>query len=973
MASLVLLMVFLSGLTGLMYQVTWQKYLSIYLGSHALSTALTLSGFFLFMALGYSIIGKWGHRLGKNKILTYAYIEALIGGYAIVSPQLFTVLYEVWPSYPSDTLMHFVSSLSFSALLMGFPTFLMGGTIPLLTQGLSERLQDSHRTHAFIYGTNTLGAVIGSLLSGFYFLQAFGLEQSLNITGVVNCLICVFLIVYCKVTGLKFEGYTPEQNAVNEKNSVQYRLLTISFLSGFLSFGLESLSIRMAGISMGSSNYTYTVIVTSFIISIALGSFLASLVTEKNCTRWLVFSQVGLVLSLAGLHWLIPHWPNIFMRLRLLFASSDLNFTVYWVSVLILYFLFLVIPVALMGMTLPLLFQQLKSRGRFLTQTAGQMYALNSLGATLGAIVLGYLIFFVLNGHQVFGILIMISAACCYLLLDLFKPNAQWYLRASPLGLGLAFVLILPGWSDYSFVPSRFFTITKTITQSDYDRMIETMDPKYPYVEKILFSDFGVNTYTVVTEDFRGHRTLYVNGKPDASTEGDRETRTLTALIPLTLSEKNKDIFIVGLGTGMSAGIAAAFDGTESIKVSEIASGVIDSLPYFSKWNFGLEENMDKIKIVHDDAYKVLKNEEQTYDLIFSEPSNTWVSGVEKIYTREFLQSVSSKLRPHGMYAQWFPMFAMTEKSMLSILSNFKASFKHVTLWSATGLATIILASHEPLKVDLDRLKEKGLKMKEIYKSINHETAEEILYHQIWSDPAITDLANAATIEHSLYHPTLAYQSGIAFFTNEMINFEKIARETFSVPLLKLRKKRDLSGLYTSEAEDVLLWEKVKHQLPLSFFENGIRYTLNVHKIVSSKISLALAELFPEQDEKDWQFLKRSKEIRVLQNKYITGVTKEVPPNLAKESFLPNELYRRYLEMSVMRTQADFNRILSMIPDSCGIQKECHMLKYEILTYLKEQSLESFMEYGQNYESMTEKTKEIENQFAQVRSEILDL
>ena len=137
MKGFVYLIVFLSGFTGLVYQITWQKYLSIYLGSHSLSAVLTLICFFLFLSLGYSLLGKKGHLLGRNRLMTYGYIEAFIGLFAILSPKLFLYLYRVWPHYPSDSFAHIFSSFGFAFVLMAFPTFLMGGTIPILTQALS--------------------------------------------------------------------------------------------------------------------------------------------------------------------------------------------------------------------------------------------------------------------------------------------------------------------------------------------------------------------------------------------------------------------------------------------------------------------------------------------------------------------------------------------------------------------------------------------------------------------------------------------------------------------------------------------------------------------------------------------------------------------------------------------------------------------------------------------------------------------
>ena len=400
MTFVIYLMVLLSGLTGLIYQVTWQKYLSVYLGSHALSTSLTLASFFLFLSIGYALVSYWGHRIGRNRILSYGYIEGIIGVYAIFSPQIFDKLYHSWPSYPSDSTMHLLSSLLFAFLLMGLPTLLMGTTIPLLTQGLSHQLRDGHRVHSWVYGVNTLGAFLGSIIGGFYLLEIFGLAQSLNLTGILNCLICLFCLFYCKLTGFQFEGFAP--TSMYSQSNKNYGILIVAFLSGFTSFGLESLIIRMANISIGTSNYSYTLIVGAFILAIALGSFFASFADDRRGAYWLVSSQLMLLGATIALYLFIPNWPNWNLSLRFLFNSSILSFYPFLFTIFLVLLLALIVPVALMGMTLPLLFQHLKRDDQYLSQTAGQMYAYNSLGAVLGSITLGYAAFFVLDADQVF-------------------------------------------------------------------------------------------------------------------------------------------------------------------------------------------------------------------------------------------------------------------------------------------------------------------------------------------------------------------------------------------------------------------------------------------------------------------------------------------------------------------------------------------------------------------------------------------
>jgi spermidine synthase len=936
MAFVVLLMVFLSGFTGLIYQVTWHKYLSIYLGSHALSTSLTLSCFFLFLALGYHFIGRYGHKLGKNRILTYGYIEGIIGVYAIVSPSVFLFLYNAWPSFPSDTLAHFVSSLLFALLLMGLPTFLMGGTIPLLTQGMSQELQEGHRVHAWVYGINTFGAFAGTLIGGGYLHEHMGLAQSLNLTGILNCLICVFLIVYCKYSQRSFEGYVPDKKIAVSAKPV---LLTIAFLSGVLSFGLESLIIRMANLSVGSSNYTYTMIVASFVICIAIGSVLSAKSNDENGHLWLRWSQLALVASLCCLCFLIPHWPDILMRIRLLFHNSDMNFSPYWITVFFFFLISLAVPVILLGMTLPLLFQQLKKQGQLLSQTAGTMYAYNSLGAGLGAVVLGYLVFYFIEPRQTFGILIFIAGINTFLVFKSVMPSSSSLIKFTPVAFSLLMVILLPSWDDEYFIPGRFLSSSRNFNSAEDLEMFQkrAWDHKQ---NQILFTHHGVNTYTVVSDSPQQGRSIYVNAKPDANTKQDSFTRTLTGLIPLSLAKKNEDIFIVGLGAGLSTGIAASFEGTKKVRVSEISKGVIEALPYFEKWNFDLKNNMSKVQIINDDAYKVLKNEKDTYDLIFSEPSNLWVSGVEKIYTHEFLQAAASKLRPHGIYSQWFPLFSVTDESFLSILKNFKSAFKHVSLWSAGGLATIIIASHEPIEATPEMLRDKAKKMPKIYESINLKDGANLLVNQVWPDQAIAAAARASTLEHSLYHPTLAFQSGRAYFLGGNVNVEALTKKLFVQSEYFQKKKAQEFDSIVNE-EDQLIWQKFESELPEDFFKTGIAFYKSSFTVAAGKLSIAHAKYYNNDYTKGESIKVQAKKRKMEQYKYLVQPkNKDVPKPTVDGLSLSTELFNRFIYLKEMREKPQLSKVTQTVPQRCITLKDVKPPLLNTTTY----NLETYME-----------------------------
>jgi spermidine synthase len=167
-----LLLTVLTGFTGLVYEVTWQKYLATLLGSHSEATAAVLALFLGGLALGYALFGRA--------------TEMAIGVYALLFPALFDAAQAVSFRLPFGGGAGFAFDVALSALLILPPAILMGGTIPMLTQALARSLDDATGTHALVYGFNTAGAFAGALAAGFWIVPSLGLAGALVAMAVVN-------------------------------------------------------------------------------------------------------------------------------------------------------------------------------------------------------------------------------------------------------------------------------------------------------------------------------------------------------------------------------------------------------------------------------------------------------------------------------------------------------------------------------------------------------------------------------------------------------------------------------------------------------------------------------------------------------------------------------------------------------------------------------------------------------------------
>jgi len=700
------LFVLTTGFTGLVYQVTWHQYLSFYLGSHAMAAALVLAVFFLFLSLGYAVLGRNIHRIPiKNKLFVYGIIEALIGFYALLSPPLFHLLVQYLPAGGQSQASDFLLGFFFTTAYIGIPTFLMGTTIPVLTQALTRDYESSHGTHAAVYGLNTLGAVFGALLTGFVLIEAWGLPLTLLNTGLLNILVGFATWGIWKARPRAFSGIAPEAAPSTDPDSSQtghaqssrawvLLLLAVSFASGFYVFSLENLMIRVAGLVIGSSNYTFSMIVAAFILGIALGSLWVGRRRVRG-PGFFLGVQVALLISSVVLYLLVPVLPEWFARIRVLIAPAYLNIPYYWTAVFTLFALILLVPVALMGMNLPLIFNYLRSRGLFLSQTVGRIYAVNTLGSVLGSLIGGYLLFYWLTWDGVFRFNLVLIALTLPFIVALAGRDRRAATIAAVLPLVVVFAL--PHWDDNDFLPAAT-NINRTAPK---DTSLEPSLERLRDGATLDFTYHGPSAHIgVVRRD--GAPSLHINGNPNTG-EQDWELRAMNAIYPLSFMPQASSAFVVGLGGGLSTSIFAEMPAMERVVVSEIAIGAIKALPYFDEQNADFTEQpyYDKVEFVPADAIKVLRSTDETFDIIVSEPNHPWVAGVENLFSVEFLNLVRNRLDDDGVYCQWFPLFVTEPGIVLTILNTFNEVFPNVRAFSTGGGTFSIAASNKPLQADL--------------------------------------------------------------------------------------------------------------------------------------------------------------------------------------------------------------------------------------------------------------------------------
>jgi spermidine synthase len=790
-----LLLTAVTGFTGLVYEVTWQKLLATLLGSNSEATAAVLGLFLGGLAVGYALFGALTRRIvdranaqGRPARLLWPYglVEGAIGVWALALPLLFTVARaaSIWIPVGHDALS-FGLDVVLSALLIGPPAVLMGATIPILTQALSRDIEDATRLHAEVYACNTIGAFAGALAAGYWLIAQFGLVGTLYAMGTLNLSAGACFLWLSRRVETRRPAPSPEAEPATPPNFPVYALVAI--LVGFAMMSVQTVSMRVGANAFGASHYTFAMVVAAFVLCIALGSFAVAALPQVP--RALLLADLwALAGALLLLYLWLPdatYWVHV---LRTLFRNQPEGFFVYQFLCFLGVLAALSPAVVLSGATLPLLFHDLRREVGGLGDVAGHLYSWNTLGSLLGALLGGYALLFVLDLHHVFRLAIFAIVVSALALSALTLRATRLARAAFALGGGAVLAVAIAALDDWS--PERLSAglfRNRDAIHNTYDGA-DVFFENYKQGSLLFYDDDPVASISVKAFDIRGERSvsLVTNGKSDSGLPGDDLTTGMLGLLPALLAERADRAFVIGYGTGLTAGILASLDSMEEVVVAEISPAVIDAAPLFDFAN--LEASLNpKVRIARGDAYRTLQRSEGRFDVISSEPSNPWVVGVEMLYSEEFLQAARERLAPGGVHCQWFHSYETDRATLELILRTYAAVFPYVSVWYGQSTDLLLLGANEgEAFTDVERLARRAARpdFRVALERIGIDGMPALLAHELLPVGVVHALELEGPL-HTLRHPRLSDLAVRAFFagdvatlpTGALPNAERVGRD----------------------------------------------------------------------------------------------------------------------------------------------------------------------------------------------------
>jgi len=775
--ALALILTLLTGFSGLVYEVAWQRYLATLLGSHSEATAAVLGIFLGGLSVGYWLFGRVTRRLVERAqesghpprlLLVYGFLEAGIGAYVILFPWLFEgvqALSYAIPHGPDG--LGFVIDIALAGVLIGPASILMGGTIPILTQALARSLEDATRFHAFVYAFNTAGAFAGALAAGFFLIPWLGLVNVMLVMGLIN-LFAGSIFILLGVRGRAVVSLEADSSGDDAAKGFG-AYMVVALLTGFAMMTMQTAVVRLAGLSLGSSQFTFSMVVAAFVLGIALGSFLVSALSRIT-PLFVVLNQWVLGLLLIGLYGPLQHSPYWAHFLRSLFRDESAAFGFYYILAFLVMLIVLGLPIILSGASLPLLFHQMRREVDHLGDLAGSLYSWNTVGSLLGALLGGYVLFFWFDLHHIFRFaVIALLLSALILTIRVYRLKWFWSSLAVPL---LGVVLMLPAWDPSNLYVGLFRERAPLEGTATGPQEFRALNPGRFSIPILFHTDDPIASVTV--QEFGkpgGGRSVSIatNGKSDGNTFVDFTTMAMAAVLPALMADKAENAFVIGWGTGITAGELAALDTMQRVDVAEISRGVMQASPFFDFASLDATKN-SKIRVYRSDAYRALMRTDELYDIIISEPSNPWVTGVEMLFSREFLTAAKGRLSEGGVYAQWFHLYETDDETVELVLRTYADVFEHVAVWGAGFRDLLILGLKKPGSATDHFRMEDRINRPDFSAALSRMGIEgfpALLGHELLPVGAL----HAANLEgpvHTLYHPLLNHQAGKAFFRGDI-------------------------------------------------------------------------------------------------------------------------------------------------------------------------------------------------------------
>jgi len=738
------LLFFVTGISGLIYQVVWGRMFGLVFGNTVFASSTVLAAYFAGLALGGYLAGRFvAERTDGLRI--YGILQLGIGLFGALMPLLVQAISGIYgwiyrgfePSFATLTAIRLL--LSFLALIA--PCVLIGATLPVMSKYLTDIYRTGRGTIAKLYGINTLGAVVGAFTSGFLLIGRLGILLTTFSAAAINLTVAVLAyLIYLRHLRLfgaavpRIAGRGPAGDSLRSKagttdrsetvdsrtadrsdtttgtaaaDSVPPWLLLLTYgAAGFAALALEVAWTRALVWIIGQDSYAFAAMLSVVLAGIGLGSLLFSFFidTIKNELPLLYGFQfvlgVFVFLSIAAIHGghdLIRSILSVVNSSRLL-RWVFVNLGAYTIIQMTVASTVMFVPALIMGAAFPLFARMFIRITGNVGRGVGTIYSVNTLGGIAGSLAMGFLIV------PILGLLSSIALmGCIYLLVSLVLVAAAGGRRVV-LRIGQAAVVLVAGFLLLITANFDFTNILGKTLKSVGD---------YTFENVLYYREHATGTVMVKQSEVYGTEML-IDGTQVASTgDFDLHSHLYPAHLMSLLKEDPKDVLVVAFGAGGTSGSLLLYDEVQRLDVVEICEGVIEPAKrYFSQMNSNVFDD-PRLNLIIQDGKNYVRMTDRSYDIIYSGPIHPQSNqGSAALYTREYFEDCRERLKEGGFQCLWLPLHVTSPVYFKIILKTFMEVYPYVTLWQLPHTENSashphLIGSLEPIYPDYGVVKRK--------------------------------------------------------------------------------------------------------------------------------------------------------------------------------------------------------------------------------------------------------------------------
>ena len=813
--DLLFVLFFVSGFSGLIYESVWAHYVKLFLGHAAYAQTLVLVVFIGGLAIGAALCARVAERI-RNPLRVYAWIEGGVGLLSLVFHALFVAATDwgyavVLPATCEQASTFCASQWLLAAALLLPQSVLLGMTFPLMSSAVL-RLDPSRPGHhiAALYFFNSFGAVLGVLASGFMLIPALGLPGTLKFAGAANLVIALaaYLASRQAPASLAAQGTVSTPDEEGKRSRLVVVLLATSFLTGLSSFIYEIVWIRMLSLVLGASTQSFELMLAAFILGLAAGGLWIRNRIDAivDPLRYLGYVQISMGLAAAATIFLYNGTFDFMAWLLSSIARTSGGYLLFNLASTAIALVVMLPATFCAGMTLPLITYRLL-RSATGERALGTVYAVNTLGSIIGvAIAVHLLLEWVgVRGALVIGAGIDLVLGVALLLHTRAKDGPVF---SAPVVAGVVLFTVMA--STFHIDPRR-----------SSSGVFRTGSARISAGEQIAFHRDG-KTATVDVIDFNHVRSIRTNGKSDAALSmsalrgptSDEYTMALLALLPMGHQPKAQSAAVIGFGSGMTTATLLASPTLKRVDTVEIEPAMVEGAKLFGA-HVAPAFSDPRSRIVIDDAKSYFARGNNRYDIIVSEPSNPWVSGVSSLFTEEFYARLSRYMNDGGVLCQWLHTYEMDAATLASIFAALAKTFPDFVIYSTIDTDIVVIARKNAAPGLFDNSVLAYPKLRPVLERLRLDEGDIVQRRLIASWGGVRPwFESLRSPPNSDYRPIVDHWASKTRFTQARVN-EFIALQDSALPLLELLAgapvpttgRHDASGTTFVEGATRVAWE----------------------------------------------------------------------------------------------------------------------------------------------------------------------